>query len=593
MEGSPRERNEALPRWDLGDLYSGMDAPELGQDLERARGLAKDFGQRFRGRLEALDGAGMGGAIGAYEEIGELLDKVMSYAQLNFAADMSDGERGSFQQTMGERVTDISTETLFFTLEINRLDEGVLESQLKDPLAARYAPWIRDVRAFRHHQLSDEAEKLLHEKAVTGRSAWVRLFEETCADLRFPVDGEDMTLADVLDKLSDADGSVRRRAAKSIGRVLGDNRRLFALITNTLAKDKAIEDRWRAYPKPVSQRNLSNHVADEVVDALVSSVKGAFPELAHRYYRLKARWFGTDALDYWDRNAPLPGDDRRYGWDEAGRLVLAAYGGFAPEMASIAGRFFERSWIDAEPRPDKDSGAFSHPTVPSQHPYILMNFHGKGRCVMTLAHELGHGIHQVLSAPRGALMADTPLTTAETASVFGEMLAFRALLDGSTDSGRRALLAGKVEDMLNTVVRQIAFHEFETRVHDERTIGELSPERLGDIWLDVQRMSLGPAVRFDEEYRHYWAYIPHFLHTPFYVYAYAFGDCLVNSLYGVFQDGHPGFAEKYLSLLEAGGTLRLDEMLAPFGLDATEPDFWRRGLGVISGFIDELEAMDG
>ena len=494
---------------------------------------------------------------------------------------------------MGERVTDISTETLFFTLEINRLDEGVLDSQLKDPLAARYAPWIRNVRAFRDHQLSDEAEKLLHEKSVTGRAAWVRLFEETCADLRFPVDGEDMTLTDVLDKLSDADGVVRRRAAKSIGRVFGDNQRLFALITNTLAKDKAIEDGWRSYPKPVSQRNLSNHVADEVVDALVSSVKGAFPELAHRYYRLKARWFGADALDYWDRNAPLPGDDRRYGWDEAKGLVLAAYGGFAPEMASIAGQFFEGSWIDANPRPGKDSGAFSHPTVPSQHPYILMNFHGKGRCVMTLAHELGHGIHQVLSAPQGALMADTPLTTAETASVFGEMLAFRALLDGSTGNARRALLAGKVEDMLNTVVRQIAFHEFETRVHDERTDGELSPERLGDIWLDVQRMSLGPAIRFDEEYSHYWAYIPHFLHTPFYVYAYAFGDYLVNSLFGVYQDGHPGFAEKYLSLLKAGGTMRLDGMLAPFGLDATEPDFWRRGLGVISGFIDELEALDG
>jgi oligoendopeptidase F len=570
-----------------------MDAPELGRDLERAESLAKDFQDRYQGCLKALDGAAMGAAIGAYEEIGEILDKVMSYAQLNFAADMSDGERGSFQQTMGERVTDISTRTLFFTLEINRLDESVLEGQLKDPAASRYAPWIRDVRAFRDHQLSDEVEKLLHEKSVTGRAAWVRLFEETCADLRFPVDGQDMTLADVLDKMSDTDGGVRRLAAKSIGRVLGGNRRLFALITNTLAKDKAIEDRWRGYAKPVSQRNLSNHVSDQVVDALVDSVKGAFPDLAHRYYRLKARWFGVEALDYWDRNAPLPGDVRRYGWDEAKQLVLGAYGGFAPEMASIAGQFFERSWIDAELRSGKDSGAFSHPTVPSAHPYILMNFHGKGRCVMTLAHELGHGIHQVLSAGQGALMADTPLTTAETASVFGEMLAFRALLDAATGAARRALLAGKVEDMLNTVVRQIAFHEFETRVHRKRADGELSPQRLGDIWLDVQRLSLGPAVRFDDEYRHYWAYIPHFLHTPFYVYAYAFGDCLVNSLYGVFQDGHPGFAEKYLSLLAAGGTLRLDEMLAPFGLDATEPDFWRRGLGVVSGFIDELEAMDG
>ncbi len=593
MASSPSERNEALPRWNLGDLYSGTDAPELARDLERAEGRAKDFGARYRGRLGALDGAGLGDAIGAYEGISELLGKVMSYAQLNFAADMGEGERGRFLQTTQERVSDISTEALFFTLEINRLEQSVLDGQLEDAEAARYAPWIRDVRAFRDHQLSDEAEKLLHEKAVSGRAAWVRLFEETCADLRFPTGGEDLTLAAVLDRLLDADGVVRRRAAESLGRVLGDNRRLFALITNTLAKDKAIEDCWRAYPRPVSHRNLSNHVADEIVDALVASVTEAFPELAHRYYRLKARWFGVGALDYWDRNAPLPGDDRRYGWDEAGRLVLGAYGGFAPKMASIAGRFFEHPWIDAEPRPGKDSGAFSHATVPSAHPYILMNFHGKGRCVMTLAHELGHGIHQVLAGPRGALMADTPLTTAETASVFGEMLAFRALLDGSNGSARRALLAGKVEDMLNTVVRQIAFHEFETRVHAERADGELSPERLGDIWLEVQRLSLGPAVRLDEDYRHYWAYIPHFLHTPFYVYAYAFGDCLVNSLFGVFQGGHPGFADKYVGLLEAGGTMRLDEMLAPFGLDATDPDFWRRGLAVMSGFIDELEAMDG
>ena len=583
----------ALPEWDLEDLYSGPDAPELEADLAWAEAQSKAFAGRYRGRLADLDGAALGEAIAAYEGIAERLGKATSYAQLVFAANVGDPEAGRFHQTVQERATDISTETLFFTLELNRLDDAVLARQLESPAAGRYAPWVRDLRAFRPHQLSDEVEQLLHEKSVTGRAAWVRLFEETVADLRFPVDGEDLTLADVLNALTDHDRAVRRKSAKALGRVLDGNLRLFSLITNMLAKDKEIEDQWRKFPFPVSERNLHNHVDDAVVEALVASVRDAFPDLAHRYYRLKARWFGRKTLDYWDRTAPLPGDeDRPYTWDAARALVLDAYGGFAPEMADIARRFFDHRWIDAPPRPGKDSGAFSHPTVPSAHPYILMNFHGRARDVMTLAHELGHGVHQVLSAGQGALMADTPLTTAETASVFGEMLTFRAMLDGETaPSRRRILLAGKVEDMLNTVVRQIAFHEFERRVHDERRTGELSAERLGEIWLDVQEESLGPAIRFHDEYRNFWAYIPHFVHTPFYVYAYAFGDCLVNSLYDVFQKGHPGFQAKYLDMLRAGGTLRHKELLAPFGLDAGDPAFWRRGLDVISGFIDELEAM--
>ena len=588
-----RKPEPALPEWDLEDLYSGPDAPELEADLAWAEAQSKAFAGRYRGRLADLDGAALGEAIAAYEEIAERLGKATSYAQLVFAANVGDPEAGRFHQTVQERATDISTETLFFTLEINRLDDAVLAKQLESPAAGRYAPWIRDTRAFRPHQLSDEVEKILHEKSVTGRAAWVRLFEETVADLRFPVDGKALTLADVLNGLTDHDRAVRRKSAKALGRVLGGKLRLFSLITNMLAKDKEIEDRWRKFPFPVSERNLSNQVDDAVVEALVASVRDAFPDLAHRYYRLKARWFGRKTLDYWDRTAPLPDDqDRPYTWDAARALVLDAYGGFAPEMADIARRFFDHRWIDAPPRPGKDSGAFSHPTVPSAHPYILMNFHGRARDVMTLAHELGHGVHQVLSAGQGALMADTPLTTAETASVFGEMLTFRAMLDGETaPSRRRILLAGKVEDMLNTVVRQIAFHEFERRVHDERRTGELSAERLGGIWLDVQRESLGPAIRLHDEYRNFWAYIPHFVHTPFYVYAYAFGDCLVNSLYDVFQKGHPGFQAKYLDMLRAGGTLRHKELLAPFGLDAGDPAFWRRGLGVISGFIDELEAM--
>ncbi len=585
---------ENLPQWDLGDLYAAPDAPEIELDLARGESLSKGFAAAYQGQLVGLNGDDLGQAIADYEIITEILYKAMSYAQLLFAADVSDGERGRFYQTTQERVTDISTLTLFFRLELNRLDDDVLAKQLNNKKAAGFGPWIRDVRAFREHQLSDDLEKLLHEKSVSGRAAWVRLFDETEASLRFPLDGNDLSMSDVLNMMSDKDAKQRKKAAKVLGGVLGDNIKLFSLVTNTLAKDKAIEDGWRSYPRPISERNLNNQVEDEVVDALVSSVRASYPELSHRYYRLKSKWFGVDKLDYWDRNAPLPEDDARlYDWPQARKMVLDAYGSFEPRLAQIAERFFDGRWIDAELRDGKDSGAFSHSTVPSVHPYILMNFHGKARDVMTLAHELGHGVHQVLSGPQGTLMADTPLTTAETASVFGEMLTFRSLLDGeNTLAGRHILLAGKVEDMLNTVVRQIAFHTFEERVHDERAKGELSPERLGDIWMDVQRESLGDSIRFDDDYRSYWAYIPHFVHSPFYVYAYAFGDCLVNSLYDVFQGGHPGFQEKYLDMLGAGGTRRHKELLAPFGLDASDPDFWKRGLGVVAGFVEELENME-
>ena len=580
-----------LPQWNLADLYAGPDAPELDKDLDRARALCQKFADLYKGKLGDIDGETLGRAIAEYEVLSEILYKVMSYGQLLFAADTANADTGRFLQTLREKITDISTTTLFFQLELNRLDDATLARQMESPAAAHFAPWVRDVRAFRDHELSDDLERLLHEKAVSGRGSWVRLFDETQSALRFPVDGEELTMSDVLNLMSDTDAATRKKAAKSLGGVLNDNIRLFTLITNTLAKDKATEDAWRKYPRPISERNLGNQVEDAVVDALSSSVVAAYPKLSHRYYKLKARWFGVDALDYWDRNAPLPDDnDRTYSWDDARATVLNAYGRFDPQMAGIAADFFDKRWIDAELRPGKDSGAFSHSTVPSAHPYILMNFHGKARDVMTLAHELGHGVHQVLAGPQGTLMADTPLTTAETASVFGEMLTFRSLLDGEDDPNRRRiLLAGKVEDMLNTVVRQIAFHEFETRVHGERATGELSSERLGDIWMDVQRESLGDGIRLDDDYRAFWAYIPHFVHSPFYVYAYAFGDCLVNSLYDLFAGGHADFQAKYFDVLKAGGTKRHKELLAPFGLDASDPDFWNRGLNMISGFIDELE----
>ena len=584
----------ALPSWDLGDLYPGPDSARLNGDLERCESEAKDFRARYEGRLAGLDGAALGAAIAVYEAIQETLGRVSSYAQLVYAGDMSDPAIGRFYQTMQERTTDISAEILFFTLELNRLGDAELKDKMAVPALARYGPWLRDVRAFREHELSDDLERLLHEKRVAGRSAWVRLFDETMAALRFPLDGASLTSAEILNKMTDRDGAVREAAAKSLGRVLGENLRVFALITNTLAKDKQIEDGWREFQRPVSSRNLENFVEDEVVGALVAAVRAAYPRLAHRYYGLKAKWFGVEALPYWDRNAPLPEDeDRLIPWDQARRTVLDAYAAFSEPLAEVGRRFFEHAWIDAPLRPGKAPGAFAHPTVPSAHPYLLLNYQGRTRDVMTLAHELGHGVHQVLAGPQGYLMSDTPLTLAETASVFGEMLTFQALLGAEADPKRRkVMLAAKVEDMLNTVVRQIAMHGFETRVHDERREGELLPERLGAIWMETQAESLGPALRFEEDYRHYWAYIPHFIHAPFYVYAYAFGDCLVNSLYAVYQQAGAGFAEKYLDMLKAGGTKRHKELLAPFGLDASKPEFWTQGLDVIAGFIDELEGME-
>ena len=582
-----------LPEWDLRDLYPGPDSAPLQRDLESSATAAAAFRQRFEGSLQHLAGAELATAIAEYERLQDTLGRVMSYASLLYSADMEDAETGRFYQNMQEKVNAISTVLLFFTLEINRIGEEDLAAKLRDPALAHYAPWLRDTRALRPHQLADDLEKLLHEKYVAGRAAWTRLFDETMAGLRFPVDGRDLTSAEALHLLSEADPGKRQRAAKALGEVLGRNARLFALVTNTLAKDKEIEDRWRHFPRPISSRNLGNFVEDEVVDALIGAVRAGYPSLSHRYYRLKARWFGVAALPYWDRNAPLPEEDTALvPWPEAQRVVLGAYATFSPELAAIGRRFFENRWIDAPVRPGKAPGAFAHPTVPSAHPYLLLNYQGRTRDVMTLAHELGHGVHQVLAGPQGALMSDTPLTLAETASVFGEMLTFRALLAAATDPRRRkVMLAAKVEDMLNTVVRQIAFVEFERRVHDERRQGELTSERIGEIWMDVQGESLGPAITFEPEYRHYWTYIPHFIHTPFYVYAYAFGDCLVNSLYAVYQNAAPGFAEKYLDMLRAGGSKRHQELLAPFGLDASDPGFWQKGLSVISGFIDELEAM--
>jgi len=583
-----------LPSWDLSDLYKGAEDAALTADLAWAEEQASAFQERLSGQLAGLSGDALAKALLEYEAIEEVLGRVMSFAQLLFAGDAQDSENGRFYQTMQERVTQISSHLVFFTLELNNVSEAVLEEKIKaSPALARFRPWLRDLRVWLPHQLSDEMERMLHEKEVTGRAAWNRLFDETMANMTVTVSGEALSVSAALNKLSDSDRAVREAAAKGVSEAFGSRIRLFSLITNTLVKDKEVMDKWRNHPRPGSSRSRVNRDEDALVAALVTVVRDTLPRLSHRYYTMKAKWLGLEKLMHWDRNAPLPRDaDSTIPWSQAVQQVRAAYAGFSPEMEKLAAPFFDKPWIDAALRPGKSGGAFAHPTVPSAHPYLLLNYHGKARDVMTLAHELGHGVHQRLAAEQGYLMSSTPLTLAETASVFGEMLTFRALLDAETDPAkRRLLLAGKVEDMLNTVVRQIAFYRFETLVHDERRNGELSSERIGEIWMEVQRESLGPIFDFTPDYACYWAYIPHFVHSPFYVYAYAFGDCLVNALYGVYRDGGvPDFEGKYMAMLKAGGTLRHKELLAPFGLDASRPDFWKRGLDVISGFIDELEA---
>ncbi len=579
------------PSWNLADLYGGIKDPKIVRDLKSAEKSGKNFKVKYKGKLAVIDDNEFGKSIREYEKLSEALGWIISFAQLSFTADAENPEVAAFYQDMNERVNAISSDTLFYELEINGLDDQLLAERLKNPTTMGFKPWLDNIRVFRPYQLGDDLEKIFHEKNVTGRMSWSRLFDETMAGMRFDLDGHEISNSEIMSRMSDKDPIVRKKAAKSFGSGLGGNIKLFALITNTLAKDKGIEDTWRKFPRPVSSRNLSNQVEDKVVDALVNAVTSNYENLSHRYYHLKAKWLGVDVMDYWDRNAPLPeADNAIISWKKARATVLKSYAEFEPVLAKLAKRFFDQSWIDAEPRAGKDGGAFSHPTVPAVHPYILMNYHGKNRDVMTLAHELGHGIHQILAGPKGHFLSDTPLTLAETASVFGEMLTFKQILNSARDQkGRRILLASKVEDMLNTVVRQIAFYSFEERVHAKRQNGELSVNTLGQIWMKVQTESLGPAFRFDEEYKYYWAYIPHFIHSPFYVYAYAFGDCLVNSLYGVFEQGHPNFQDKYLEMLKAGGTLGHKELLAPFGLDASDPNFWHRGLGVISGFIDELE----
>jgi oligoendopeptidase F len=587
-----------MPEWDLSDLYTSPKSPDVQRDLATATAEAKALNQKYQGKLVSLgrDGAALAEAVSAYERLSELIGKLGSYAGLLFYENMSDQENAKFFGDVQEQLTNISGDLLFFELELNKIEDADLEHALAVPALGRYRPWLADLRKEKPFQLEEQLEKLFLEKGMTSRAAFDRLFNETMSSLKFQVEGEPQPLAlePTLNFFMHPDRNRRRAASVAAATVFKDNVRLFTLITNTLAKDKEISDRWRGFKDVADGRHLANRVEREVVDALVSAVRDGYPRTAHRYYAMKARWLGLDRLANYDRNAPLPDrPERVIPWHDAEQIVLKAYGGFSPEMATIAQRFFQRRWIDAPVREGKAPGAFSHPTVPSAHPYVLMNYQGRTRDVMTLAHELGHGVHQVLAGPQGALLAPTPLTLAETASVFGEMLTFRALIQDTKDKReRKAMLAQKVEDMINTVVRQIAFYSFERKVHEARRSGELTSDQLGSFWLEVQKESLGPVFDLEPGYETFWCYIPHFIHSPFYVYAYAFGDCLVNSLYGLYEEAHPGFVTKYFDLLKAGGSKHHSELLAPFGLDARDPAFWQKGLGVLERMIDELEMMD-
>ena len=587
-----------LPEWNLADLYDGIDDPRIRQDLDRGDVESVAFEEAYKGKLAAMvaqphAGSALAEAVKRLETLDDLLGRLVSYASLVHSANTTDPARGKFYADVQDRVTAASTHLLFFVLELNRVDDALLEAAMQqDSALGHYRPWLEDIRKEKPYQLEDRVEQLFHEKSLTTHSAWIRFFDETIAALRFRVGGKLLSIEPTLNLLLRPDPHMRKAGAHALAKVFKENLRTFTLITNVLAKDKEISDRWRGFKDVADSRHLSNRVEPEVVAALVEAVRAAYPRISHRYYALKASWFGKKRLPQWDRSAPLPKvPTRTISWKEAKATVLTAYGAFSPEMAGIAERFFKYDWIDAPVRPGKSPGAFAHPTVPSAHPYVLLNYQGKPRDVMTLAHELGHGVHQVLAARNGPLMAPTPLTLAETASVFGEMLTFRKLLANAGKKERKAMLAAKVEDMINTVVRQIAFYTFERKVHVERKHGELTSDQLNAHWLDVQQESLGPAIELKPGYETFWCYIPHFLHTPFYVYAYAFGDCLVNSLYAVYERANEGFAERYLDMLAAGGTKIYSELLAPFGLDAREPTFWQGGLSVIERMINELESL--
>ena len=582
-----------LPTWDLSEIYKGINDPKIKNDLNEIRKLSKAFKVKWKGKINNLNSNEFIECIGHYQNLNEHLYKIGTHSSLMFATNMEDPEISRYNSTISDEVTEIFSSLIFVTLELCKIDDDLINDWMSNANAKTWLPYINILRKRNPYLLDPLVEEMLIEKSATGRSAWVRLFDETSASLRFPFGKEMVSEAEILNYLSDSDSKKRKIAGKSLSETLDKNKRIFGMILNVISRDRYIEDNKRGFKRTMSSRNLDNDVEDSVVDSLVKTVDEAMPQLTHRYYKWKAKQFGKIKIDWWDRNAPLPETvDKTIEWSEAKSIVLESFASFHPKISNTANLFFKNNWIDAPVRQGKASGAFAHPSVPSLHPYVLVNYQGKIRDVMTLAHELGHGVHQILAAKNGLLMAETPLTLAETASVFGEMLVFRKLLDDSSLKQKKQLLAGKIEDMLNTVVRQIGFHQFEVKFHEARIKSELTPDEISDIWMATQSHAVGPSVNLSNDYRSLWAYIPHFVHTPFYVYAYAFGDSLVNALWYSYQNSDKEiFSKKYIDMLTAGGTKSHGELLKPFNLSAYDSSFWGKGVSMISGLMDELENL--
>ncbi|KQY82496.1 MULTISPECIES: M3 family oligoendopeptidase [unclassified Brevundimonas] len=585
------------PLWDLSDLYASREDARIEGDLERARGLVAEL-NALQGRLietradAAVLGERLDRAVTLYEQASDVLGGLGAYAFLAASTNRNDAGAQGFEATVREKMTAIATPTVWVTLEVNQLEEAEIEAALAAyPAGARWRPWLRRVRAMKPHELSQELETFLAERGPIS-AQWPRLFDETLAAMKIRAGKDELTLAEALNRLSDPKAARRKAAAEGLNGALAQRTATMALVMNTVAADKALEDRWRGFKRPADGRHLSNEVDGEAVDAMADAVAAAYPRLSHRYYALKARAMGKAKLDQWDRNAPIETTaPRGYDWAAGKQLVLESFADLGPEFADRAGGFFDRPWIDGKARPGKQSGAYAHPVTSDRHPYVFLNWMGERRDVLTLAHELGHGVHQTLAAGQGSLLADTPLTLAETASIFAEGLTFDRLLKTAPKAEQRGLLAGRIEDGLNTVVRQIAFHRFETRFHDERAAGEVPAERIGEIWMEEMGASLGPAVTLNPGYEHWWSYVSHFVHSPFYVYAYAFGDLLVAALMETRAKDPEGFTPLYRELLAGGGSRGYVEALAPFGLNPRDPAFWTIGTKRLEGLIDRFEAL--
>lgn len=593
----PTDSATRLPVWDLTDLYAGPDDPKIAADFQtgatHVRELAKLQGQFIAARANAERlGLLIDQAASLYEKAMDDMGGALAYATLASTIDRENTRIAKLMSDLQAQASMISADSLFLSLELNKLEDWEIENALKAvDKTQRWRPWLRRIRASRPHELSAELERLMLER-MPAIGQWTRLFDETLTRLRVKVGKESLTLNEALTRLSAPEPEVRKGAAFGLTEAFKENAPVLALCLNTLAFEKQVEDRWRKYENPAASRHLANEVDKDAVDAMAEAVSESYANLSHRYYAIKAKILGKKQLDFWDRSAPLTQDvQKQYSWDEAKAIVLQSFAQMGSEFEERARTFFEKPWIDAAPRAGKSSGAYAHPVTANRHPYVMLNFTGDRREVLTLAHELGHAVHQTLCQPLGSILADTPLTLAETASIFAEGLVFEHLVASASKEDKKALLAGKIEDGLNSVIRQIAFHRFEERFHAARMEGEVAIDQINALWLDVMGESLGPAIKLNEGYEYWWAYISHFVHAPFYVYAYSFGDLLVSALMEKRREDPQAFTPLYRNLLAGGGTKTYTEALAPFGMNPREKAFWKMGVARLEGLIDGFEAL--